>query len=102
MCVINNAAWGGVDHPLNYMILFKNVNNSVEFRVGPSHLKMIMLGKPTFATIQRFSKWYSDRKFASTVPGTFVQIDHTKLIGLTSTARQTTLDRVFVGEKRKR
>lgn len=55
---IQNAAWGGADHPLNYMILFASVNNSVEFRTGPCHLKMIMIGRRNFEFVQRFARWH--------------------------------------------
>jgi hypothetical protein len=58
---INNEAWGGADHPFNYMILPRAVNNTVEFRSGPCHLKMIMLGRTQFARVQAFAKWHASK-----------------------------------------
>ena len=52
-----NAAWGGADHALNFMILPRAINNSIEFRCGPGHLKMILLGRPLFELVQRFARW---------------------------------------------
>ena len=37
------------------MILFTEINNSIEFRCGPSHLKMIMLGREQYSTVQKFA-----------------------------------------------
>jgi len=59
---ILNAAWGGADHPLNFMILFVEVNNSVEFRTGPCHLKMIALGRRLYEFVQRFARWNVETK----------------------------------------
>lgn len=44
------------------MILFAKLNNSIEFRCGPSHLKMIMLGKQRFDFVQRFAAWHASTK----------------------------------------
>merc|ERR1712166_491479 len=51
---------GGADHPLNYMVLWKALNGSAEFKFGPSHLKMIMVGRKTFEHVQGFAKWCAD------------------------------------------
>lgn len=59
---VQNAAWGGADHYLNFMILLAPINNSVEFRTGPCHLKMIMLGRANFALVQRFARWHAQTK----------------------------------------
>ena len=54
---VNNSAWGGADHPLNYMVLYARVNRSIEFRAGPSHLKMILLGRQLYGRVQKFARW---------------------------------------------
>jgi|EP00966_Prymnesium_polylepis_P139448 hypothetical protein len=41
------------------MLLPRTINNSVEFRSGPSHLKMIMLGRPTFEVVMAFARWHA-------------------------------------------
>ena len=37
----------------------RTINNSVEFRSGPSHLEMIMLGRPTFEVVMAFARWHA-------------------------------------------
>ena len=59
---IQNAAWAGADHFFNFMILFAPINNSVEFRTGPCHLKMIALGRRQFEYVQRFARWHMETK----------------------------------------
>ena len=71
---VHNAAWGGCDHPLNFMVLWSDVNNSVEFRTGPCHLKMIMLGRRNFEAVQRFARW-NIKAPAATARATFVHDD---------------------------
>ena len=88
---INNASWGGVDHPLNYMVLYASVNRSVEFREGPSHLKMILLGRRLYGQVKRFAVWNS--KVSKTKPkDTFVMEDGSvATVMLLSDLRQTVL-----------
>ena len=59
---VHNSAWGGSDHYLNYMILAAPINNSIEFRTGPCHLKMIMIGRTNFALVQRFARWHQQAR----------------------------------------
>jgi len=42
------------------------VNNSIEFRCGPGHLKMILLGRSLFEFVQRFARW--DKEQPAKVP----------------------------------
>ena len=57
---ILNVAWGGVYHPLNYMVLWKALNRAPEFVFGPGHLKMSMVGRTTFEHVQCFARWWAD------------------------------------------
>ena len=94
-----NAAWRGPDHPFNFMILFASVNNSVEFRIGPSHLKMIALGRHNFEMVQRFALWHWRTK-ATTPRDLFVQLDKKcRLLNLLDGPRQTTLA-TFCGKRK--
>ena len=89
---ILNAAWGGCDHPLNYMILWRDVNNSVEFRCGPCHLKMIMLGRQTFEAVQRFARWNASAP-STTARSVFTHGDAMAVTGALSSGslRQSTI-----------
>ena len=88
---IHNAAWGGADHFFNYMILPGNVNRSIEFRTGPCHLKMIMIGRTNFALVQSFARWHQSTK--QSVPrDAFIESECTNTtVSLLGGQMQTTL-----------
>ena len=97
---VQNFAWGGADHYFNYMVLFGPVNNSVEFRMGPCHLKMIALGRKAFGYVQRFARWHTETK-PSVARSAFADVDGSLApVSLLGGLQQTSLV-ALCGQKRK-
>jgi len=97
---IQNGAWGGADHFFNFMVLFGSVNNSVEFRTGPCHLKMITLGRKQFEYVQRFARWHAETK-PTVARSAFSDVDDSLATASLLGGPQQTSMLAFCGQKRK-
>ena len=94
---IHNKAHGGADYPINYMILFTPVNNSVEFRYGAYHLKMILLGRPIYTFVMRFATWCKTKR-AGTHCDAFMDVD--SIPRVTLTPGRLTQTRLTLGKRK--